>query len=173
MGEAQVRTWLREALPSPLEKQIRKAQAAIDAHNPAAARTMLEDVLREAPNHADARLMLAALLAFEDLPRAAALVEGLEPGRARRSVHSNSVALSIGGLAARRTRAPDAARRSRGALLWGLGAGPSGHHRRPSKGPVLYERCSTQVGCRHFFHSLGPQHPLTQRHRRTFDMWLY
>ncbi len=174
-GKAQIQAWLHEALPSPEEAHMKKAEAAIAADARGEAMQLLKRVLELNPSHDRARIRMAQLAAVQDLGRAADLVHGVHADH-----DLQPVVTSIAILVESQSRPT-------------LPAGP---------GLALYEEALSAIAASDYdaalqhligllqsdrfygndaarklgiaiFTVLGPRHALTLRHRRTFDMWLY
>jgi len=172
LGEAQVRAWLRDALPSP----VKDAEKAIAGGRPEVARPILEQVLAPHPNHSRARIRLAQLMAIDDLSNAEQLINDVEDV----DHDLQSVVEAIQTL-------------TRMQKLDFLPAG-SGHSPfsaalqaiATADTDAALQNIITVLQTDRFYNSdaarklgvaiftlLGPAHRLTQQHRRTFDMWLY
>ena len=179
LPEPAVRRWLDEALPSEGKKRLAQAEAALDANRPDLAEPLLRAVLADEPANARARILLAQLLAFRDPDEAAALADGAtgEPGLTQiaeaiqtlaRLTHLHDHLDDLPdepGKAAYCDALDALARRDFDTAVTKLIA-------------VLQQnRYYDDDGARKagiaLFTLLGPQHPVTRQHRRTFDMWLY
>ena len=175
LGEAQVRAWLREALPSSEDTLLREAEALMAGPDPNAAISVLEELLAGNPNHDRARIRLAQLLATTDLPRATSLVESTHADPNLRMVQdavrtlaeTQAVDTLPAGAGRPQYQAAcraveahdyDAALRAVIALL--------------QQDRYYHKDVARRLGVA-VFTILGPAHELTRRHRRTFDMWLY
>lgn len=179
LPEPAVRRWLDEALPSESKKRLTQAEAALHANRPDLAEPLLRSVLADEPDNARARFLLAQLLAFRDPDEATALVEGAadEPDLIQIAEAIETLA-RLKHLRAHPDELPDEpgkdaytealnalAQRDFDSALTALIA-------------VLQQnRYYDDDGARKagiaLFTLLGPQHPVTRQHRRTFDMWLY
>ena len=179
LPEYAVRQWLDEALPSETKKQLTQAETALNANRADLAEPLLRQVLAQEPGNAQARLLLAQLLAFSNPDEAAALAEGVaaEPGLVQiqeaiqtiarlTHLHHHPDALPDEDGKALYLAALDAlARRDFDAALTNL------------IDVLQKNRYYDDDGARKagiaLFTLLGPDHPVTRKHRRTFDMWLY
>lgn len=179
LPEYAVRQWLDEALPSEAKKHLAQAQAALETNRPDLAEPLLRGVLAEEPDNATARILLAQLLAFRAPDEAAALIQGAtaEPGliqiqEAIQTVarlldlkgHPNDLpdeagkALYLDALTALARRDFDTALANLIDVL--------------QKNRYYDDDGARKAGIA-LFTLLGPDHPVTRKYRRTFDMWLY
>ena len=179
LPEYAVRQWLTEALPSEGKKRLAQAEAALETNRPDLAEPLLRSVLADEPDNARARLLLAQLVAFSnpeealDLAQAAADEPGLLQIRdaiqtlarlAHLADHPNDLP-DEPGKAAYQDALDALARRDFDTAVAKLIA-------------VLQQnRYYDDDGARKagiaLFTLLGAGHPVTRKHRRTFDMWLY
>ncbi len=176
LPETQVRAWLRKALPSRVALEVQQSEEAIVAGQGGAATIKeLEGVLTDEPGHSRARIRLAQLLALSDLTRALTLLKGTDP-----EADLLQVVEAIRALDRFQPGNP---------LPDGPGQGPFGracaafaHGDADGAAKSIIEllqadRYYHDDAGRKFgvaiFTILGPGHPVTKAHRRTFDMWLY
>ena len=180
LPEPAVRRWLGEALPNPNKERLAAAQQALQAGDREQARTLLEAVLREAPDHAEAQVLLAHTLAFDDPERALGLVDDVGfvgPALAQTKEAIQTVARLV-----ERGRTPDdfADEPGRDVYLAAIDA----LKRRDFDGALerfievirlnrYYDDDGARKAAIALFTLLGPQHDATRTHRRTFDMALY
>jgi putative thioredoxin len=82
LPEAHIRRWLERVVPNESEQDARKtiegAKALLSGGKLSEARTSLEKLVAERPGHAEGRLELAKILAFEEPARVARLLRGLD-----------------------------------------------------------------------------------------------
>ena len=180
LPEPDVRRWLDEVLPNPIKERLALAQQALEEGDRAKAQALLEDVLREQPDHAEAQVLLAQTLAFDDPERALALTEeagfvGPALAQTKEAVQTLARLMELGG---RPDQLPDEP--GRDAYLAAIDA--LKRHDFDAALERLIEVIRTDRyydddGARKaaiaLFTLLGPQHEVTRRHRRTFDMALY
>ncbi len=175
LSEAQVRAWLREALPSPAEAQVKQAEAVITSGDHAAAIAILEEILKHNPEHDRARIRLAQLLVTRDLTGAATLLHGTNADHDLRPIVEAIKTLA-------QTQADQALPAGSGrslfnAALTAIAAGDYDTGLRSIIAVLRTDRFYKDDAARKLgvsiFTILGPTHELTRRHRRTFDMWLY
>ncbi len=179
LPERAVRQWLDDALPSESKKLLAQAEAALDASQPDLAEPLLRRVVAEEPSNTKARLLLARLLAFSNPEEALALtqVEITDPGQ----LQIQDAIQTIAHLTTLNT--------TPGALPDEPGQTPY----REALQAIVQQDFDTALarlidvlqqnryyhddGARKagiaLFTLLGMQHPITLKHRRTFDMWLY
>jgi len=81
LPEHAVQRWLQQALPSTYRKQLEQAQQLFRAGKPSEAQPLLEQVVRLEPDNAQARVLLARLVLFNDPKRAAQLLDNVEDPR--------------------------------------------------------------------------------------------
>ncbi len=175
LGEAQVRAWLREALPSPAEAQVRQAEAVIASGDPAAAIAILEEILKHSPEHDRARIRLAQLLVTRDLTGAATLVRGTIADHDLRPIVEAIKTLAQS--QADQALPAEPGRSLYDAVLTAIGAGDFDAALTGIIAILQTDRYYKDDAARKLgvsiFTILGPTHELTRRHRRAFDMWLY
>ena len=175
LGEAQVRAWLREALPSPEDTLMQEAEAAMASKNPGTAITLLEKVLRKHPGHDRARIRLAQLLAPRDLARAAPLLEGIDADHQLMPI-AQAVRMLIDSQSDQHL--PDGPAQS--CYARARKAVADGDYEQAilsiievlQKDRFYKDDVARRLGVA-IFTLLGPEHELTRSYRRTFDMWLY
>ena len=179
LPEFAVRKWLDEALPSENKKRLAQAKAALNTNRADLAEPLLRQVLSEEPDHATARLLLAQLLAFRNPDEAAALVQGVaaEPafGQIQQAIQTVARLTHLHGH-------PDALPDEDGkatylAALDALAQRDFDTALTQLIDALQKNRYYDDDGARKagiaLFTLLGPDHPVTRKHRRTFDMWLY
>ena len=180
LPEPAVRRWLDEALPNANKERLAAAQDALQKGDRAQAQTLLEDVLREEPNHAEAQILLAQTLAFDDPEQALALVE--KAGFARPALEQTKEAIQtlarLVELSGRPEDLPDGPGRATylaatDALKQHDFDAALTHFIDVLRTDRYYYDDGARKACIALFTLLGPQHPATRKHRRTFDMALY
>ncbi len=179
LPEYAVRQWLDEALPSEGKKRLAQAEAALETNRPDVAEPLLRAVLSDEPENAKARLLLAGLLAFSNPAEAADLAQDAadDPGLAQIRDALQTVA-RLAHLHDHPDDLPDEPGQTpyRDAL--------DALARRDFDTAVAklievlqQNRYYHDDGARKagiaIFTLLGAGHPITRKHRRTFDMWLY
>ena len=180
LPEYAIKQWLEKALPSENRLRVEQAEAALEADNFDLAESLLEQVLAEEPTNAKARILLAQLLVFRDPTRAESLAEGAAfagPSyvQVEEAVHTiarlirlhddadalpdeNGKATYLAALEALAERDFDMA------LTRFIEVVQTNRY---------YDDDGARKACIALFMLLGPQHPTTRKHRRTFDMSLY
>ena len=178
--EHQIQNWLDENLPSEEKSRIEQAKGALTEGDHEEAEHLLWPVLEDNPDHDEAQILMARALAFKDPSRAQVLADEadvadpdlrqtresvrtisylLERGEDPSSLPENGVkdtyltaieALDEQDLDTALEKFIDVVRTNRD-----------------------YDDDGARKACIALFTLLGEQHPLTQEHRRTFDMALY
>lgn len=77
LPEHMVRRWLEENLPSPSGNLLHEAEKALEAGDTRRAQEFLEELIKQEPENATAKVILAQLIFASDPARAARLVEGI------------------------------------------------------------------------------------------------
>lgn len=180
LPEPDVRRWLDDVLPNPNKERLTAAQQALQEGDREQAQALLEEVLREEPDHAEAQVLLAQTLAFDDPERALALVE--EAGFVGPALAQTKEAIqTVTRLIAQRST-PDVLpdEPGRDAYLAAIDAlkrhdfdGALERFIEVLRTNRYYDDDGARKACIALFTLLGPQHPATRKHRRTFDMALY
>lgn len=180
LPEPAVRRWLDEALPNPNKERVARARQALREGELEQAQALLEEVLRAQPDHAEVQVLLARAIVFNDPPRARALAEeagfaGAELEQTKEAVQTITRLVELG-------EAPNVLPEAdvRPTYLSAIEA-----LKRQDMGAALerfidviqtdryYDDDGARKACIALFTLLGPQHPATRTHRRTFDMALY
>jgi putative thioredoxin len=176
-----VETWLDEHLPSESKTRIRQAQEALDAGDLHTAEDVLWPVLEDDPDHTEAQVLMARALAFRDPKRAKALADAasdVADPSLRQTRESVQTIARLVDLADHPEDLPDgsvkdtyvdasealAQRDFDTALARFIDVVQTDRD---------YDDDGARRACVAVFTLLGPQHPVTQSHRRTFDMALY
>ncbi len=180
LPEYAVKQWLEKALPSENKKRLDRAEMEIQAGNDDTAEALLNDVLEEEPENPKARVLLAQLLAFREPARAAELVAGSAfagPG----FIQIEEAIKTIARLFVLADRPQD------------LPEGDGKEMYRDAVSALVdqdfdtalerfieviqrdryYDDDGARKACVAIFNVLGPEHEVTKRHRRIFDMSLY
>jgi putative thioredoxin len=178
--EHAIRTWLDENMPSEENTRIEAAKQALENGDREEAEHQLWPVLEENPDHDEVQVLMARALAFKDPSRAQALAEASDVAdpalrQVRDAVQTLARLLEL-------AEEPD-----------GLPDG-EGHDEYEAAVKALadhdydaaldhfidvvrvnrdYDDDGARKACIALFTLLGEQHPVTQEHRRTFDMALY
>ncbi|WP_022835132.1 tetratricopeptide repeat protein [Salisaeta longa] len=174
-----VQQWLQEHLPSPADDAFADAKAALDDGDEDAARQQLAALIESAPDHVEARLLLAQLVVFDDPARALTLIEPLDVAEPEARLRQDSIE-TIAQLL----------------QTTSLAELPEGAPQRPYYEGIQalrdhyfdtalqrfidvvrldrdYADDGARKACVALFTLLGPEHEATQQYRRTFDMALY
>ena len=178
--EHAITKWLDENLPSEENTRIEEAEAALEEGNHEEAEQLLWPILEDDPDHDEAQVLMARALAFKDPTRAKALADEA----------------NVADPALRQTR--DGVQTV--ARLLTLADDPSDLPQNGVRDTYLdgiealddqdfdtaldrfidvvrtnrdYDDDGARKACIAIFTLLGEDHPVTQEHRRTFDMALY
>jgi len=175
-----VQTWLDEHLPSEEKTRIEEAQAALDAGNHEEAEHLLWPVLEDNPDHDEAQVLMARALTFKDPTRAEALADAAEVSdpTLRQTRDSVQTLTRLLGLADDPSALPGNGVKD--AYLNGIEAlseqdfdGALDHFIDVVRTNRDYDDDGARKACVALFTLLGEEHPVTQEHRRSFDMALY
>lgn len=179
LPEYAVREWLAEALPSEGKQRLSQAEAALDANQPDVAEPLLRSVLADEPDNTKARLLLAQLLVFRNPTEALDLAQGAANEPDLLQIHDAiQIVARLAALHDHPDDLPDEPGHApyRDAL--------DALARRDFDAAVAkfievlqenryYDDDGARKAGIALFTLLGAQHPVTRKHRRTFDMWLY
>lgn len=178
--EHAIESWLEENLPSETKSRLDDAKQALENGNHAEAEDLLWPVLEDDPDHDEAQVFMARALAFKDPTRAQALADAAnvaEPTlrQARDAVQTLTRLLE---LAEDPSSLPDADGRED--YVAGIHAladqdfdAALDHFIDVVRLHRDYDDDGARKACIALFTLLGEEHPVTQEHRRTFDMALY
>jgi putative thioredoxin len=179
LPEPQVRQWLDGALPSEARQTLQEALAQADAGDVERAAALAEQVLTAEPSNADAALLLARLVVFNDPKRATGLARIASQGGAAydltQSIEEVARLLThpgeLEGLPEDPARAPyleAIAKLSRrdveGALQQLVASVRLNRH---------YHDDAARKTCLALFNVLGSKNPLTQKQRRSLEQALF
>ena len=176
-----VEKWLDEHLPSESKSRIGQATDALDNGDLHAAEDLLWPVLQEDPDHTEAQVLMARALAFRDPKRATVLADAasdVADPTLRQTRESVQTIARLVDLTDHPDDLPDAP-----AKETYLAACKALAHRdfdtaldrfiEVVQTDRDYDDDGARKACVALFTLLGPQHDITQAHRRTFDMALY
>jgi putative thioredoxin len=175
LPEPQVRTWLRNAMPSETRRLVEEAREAFDAGDAQQAELLLEEVLVLEPANAEAALLLAKLIVFKD------------PARAEKLLHTPNVAFDEAQAVRRITEAltdgvpsdlaEDPARESYVAGIEALRAGDLDVALTQLVASVRLNKRFHEDAARKtalaLFAVLGDKSEVTRKHRRSLEMALF
>lgn len=175
-----IENWLDENLPSETKTALEEARTALEDGNHSDAENLLWPILEEDPEHDEAQVLLARALAFKDPTRAQALADDADvadPGlrQVRDAVQTLARLLE---LAANSDSLPEGdAKNDYRAGIKALSEqdfdSALDHFIDVVRTHRDYDDDGARKACIALFTLLGEQHPVTQKHRRTFDMALY
>ncbi|MCS3757147.1 tetratricopeptide repeat protein [Salinibacter ruber] len=176
----QLESWLDEHLPSEEKSRIEEAKEALEAGSHQEAEHLLWPVLEDNPDHDEAQVLMARALAFKDPNRAQVLAQeaevadptlrqmrdGVETIARLLELAEDPSALPENGVKDTYVAALDAlADQDFDAAL--------DQFIDVVRTDRDYDDDGARKACVALFTLLGEQHPVTQEHRRTFDMALY
>lgn len=178
LPEYAVKQWLEKALPSENRQLVDQAETALQEGDEGGAERLLRQVLDTEPENPKARVLLAQIVVFRDPTEAAELVKG--------SAFAGPGFVQI----------EDAVQTIARLMSFGTGELPEGEGR-DEYGEAIsalttrdfdaaverfievirknryYDDDGARKACVALFTLLGPEHPVTRKHRRVFDMALY
>ncbi len=175
-----ITSWLEENLPSESKHRLEEAEEALNDGNHEAAENVLWPVLEDDPDHDEAQVLMARALAFKDPTRAQTLAEAANVAdptlrQTRDAVQTLSRLLEI---AEDPSVLPDDDGRED--YIAGINAladqefdAALDHFIDVVHLHRDYDDDGARKACIALFTLLGEEHPVTQDHRRTFDMALY
>ena len=180
LPEHSVRSWLETSIPSEGAMQLQAAEAAIQAGDVVGGKAMLETLLKQNPDQAEVRILLAQVMAQTDLAAAGALVESLPAHQASTLdvVESIKTLSRLANLSASGEAMPDEKGKSDYLeatihLLNNEWDAALEKFISVIQQNRYYDDDGSRKAVIAIFNLLGPQHPLTRKHRRMFDMVLY
>ena len=175
-----IESWLEENMPSEAKSRIDKATTALNEGCHEDAEQLLWPVLEDDPEHDEAQVLQARALAFKDPTRAQALADAAEVAdptlrQMREAVQTVTRLLE---LAERPSDLPNGdARDDYHAAIEALADqdfdGALDRFIDVVRVDRDYDDDGARKACVALFTLLGEEHPVTQDHRRTFDMALY
>jgi len=177
LSEPMVRRWLEEHLPTPGRAALGEALPLLAAGKTDQAAGILRPALADEPTCDELRIRLAQALALTDTQEAAELSDPLPD-----DVDLSMIAKAIQTIAKFHTYDPASLPPGRGRthfedVLQALRAKDHEAVLLRLIGVLQHDRYYLSDAAREFgiafFTLLGTDHPLTRKHRRTFDMWLY
>ena len=180
LPEPAVRRWLDEALPNANKERLAAAQGALAAGKRKQAQTLLEDVLRDTPDQAEAQVLLAQTLAFDAPERALALVD--KAGFAGPALEQTKEAIQTLARLIELSGRPEALPEGPGRTAYIAATDALKQHDFDAaltqfvdvlRTDRYYDDDGARKASIALFTLLGPQHAATHKHRRTFDMALY
>lgn len=178
--EHQIQSWLDEHLPSEEKSRIEKAQQALDAGDHEEAEHLLWPVLEDDPDHDEAQVLMARALAFKDPSRAKVLADAATVS----DPTLRQIREGVKTVVHLRERADDPSSLPQDGVkdtyLDALRALADQdietaleHFIDVVRINRSYDDDSARKACIALFTLLGEEHPITQEHRRSFDMALY
>lgn len=175
LPESAIRQWLEKALPGETKALMKEAESLLEEGDLAGARVHLERILEREPTNPSAAGHMASLVALEDPDRAVQLADLAMTGEPR-FVQIATAVRSLTELTSEPY--PDgagAATYARAVLA--LRSGDPDSAVRDLIEVLKMDRYYGDDAARKLgvaiFTLVGPSHPVSKAHRRTFDMWLY
>ena len=178
--EHQIQNWLDENLPSEEKSRIEKAEAALEEGDHQEAEHLLWPVLEDNPDHDEAQVLMARALAFKDPSRAQVLADEAEVSDPTLRQMRESVRTIARLLELREDPAALPEDDVKDTYLAAMEALDDQDIETALENFINvvrthrdYDDDGARKACIALFTLLGEKHPLTQEHRRTFDMALY
>jgi putative thioredoxin len=175
-----IESWLEENMPSEAKSRIEKAKTALNEGRHEDAEQLLWPVLEDNPEHDEAQVLQARALAFKDPTRAQALADAAEVAdptlrQMRDAVQTVTRLLELAENPADLPEgdARDDYRSAIEALADQDFDGALDRFIDVVRVDRDYDDDGARKACVALFTLLGEEHPVTQEHRRTFDMALY
>lgn len=180
LPENAVRRWLDENLPNETTARLQKARTALNEGRDEDAEALLWPVLEEDVDHPEAQVLMARALAFRDPKRAKALAASADVAdpALRQVAESVETLARLVALADAPDELPegegrDAYRAAVEALADESFDAAVEHFIEAIQQNRSYDDDGARKACVALFTLLGPSHPTTKAHRRSFDMALY
>jgi putative thioredoxin len=180
LPEARVRQWLDAALPSENKKRLAAASEALDRGDDAAALSLVDSVLAAEPDNPDALILSARLRLFEDPVRAQS--EARRAAAAKAPLIPTAEAIEtlarLLDLRAHHDRLPEGP--GKAAFLAAIEAlsrrdlhAAAENFIASIRADRRYNDDAARKGAIALFNLLGDKHPVTQQHRRSFQMAVF
>ncbi|MFT4603606.1 MAG: putative thioredoxin [Rhodothermales bacterium] len=177
LPEYAVKQWLEKALPSETANLVGEAEAALLAGETERAEKALEGALRDEPTNAAASALLSRLVVFRDPQRALGLAANGMSGEAVHVQMAEAVRVLVRVMETQETDLPldggaEHAARALGTLrAQDLETTMQSLLALLQTNRYYHDDFARKAGVA-VFTVLGPEHEITRKHRRTFDMWL-
>lgn len=176
LPEHAFRAWLDEAIPSESQARFADAKELFSVGDLDGARDMLDEILAADPQHVEARVLTAAINVWDDpdaANQALAQLDIADPGLSQLADSVNQVAQTLSS-----AELPDGAGKALfRTTLSKLSAGEFDEAIASLIQVLTIDRYYDNDHPRKLgvavFTLLGPEHPVTRKHRRMFDMVLY
>lgn len=175
LPEPAIRQWLEKALPGETKDLMKQVESLMAEGNLAEARTSLERILELEPTNPAAAGHLASLIALEDPERAAVLADLAMTGEPRFVQIAEAVRTLTqlsNGVAAEGEGAAHFSEAVEGLKTGNPEAAITALIEVLKVDRYYGDDAARKLGVA-VFTLLGPMHPVSRTHRRTFDMWLY
>lgn len=175
-----IESWLDDNMPSEEKSRIEEAKAALDDGRHEDAEQLLWPVLEDNPDHNEAQVLQARALAFKDPTRAQVLAEAANVAdptlrQVRDAVQTVARLLELSDAPSDLPNGDvqDDYRAAIEALAAQNFGAALDHFIDVVRVNRDYDDDGARKACVALFTLLGEEHPVTQEHRRTFDMALY
>lgn len=178
LPEPAIKQWLEKALPTQAKEWLVMARNYIDAGEKDEAIKVLDAILEVEPNNPEARILLAGQIIYDDPQKASELAQG--GAFAGTEYVQQEAAIQV--VAALLQLDPEALPEGGGreSYMQAVKAIHSGdldtaltHLIKVIQVDRYYMDDAARKTGVSLFTLLGEDHPISRKHRRTFDMWLY
>jgi putative thioredoxin len=175
----QIEQWLEENLPSESKETLARAEALIAEGENEQARTLLEELISEDPEHHEAHILLARSVVLEEPERAVELLDGhITDGESEQVAENVQTLAELLHLAETPEDLPDEDGKER--FLDALQALSEERFEEAVEAFIAviqtnryYQDDASRRAWVALFDLLGPEHEVTRTYRRTFDVALY
>lgn len=177
LPEYAIKQWLRDHLPTAAKKQLKQAQNLIEEGEIGDAILLLEGIHAEESSNAEANLMLAGLILFQDAKRASELAKSGATLGISEMQYGNAIQQLAAFIEMDWASLPEGAGQS--IFAEALAALKEQNVEMTfekviellQKDKLYHHEVAQKLGVA-LFNFLGDMHSATQRFRRTFNMWL-
>jgi putative thioredoxin len=175
----QIERWLEEALPSEEDEKLEAARQQLKTGDESTAQSLLEDLIADHPSHDEAHILLARTIMFDDPGRARSLLKGHITDA--ESQETAETVESVTGLLQWLDHPEDLPEdEGRETYLEAIQALAERDFEKALENFIqviqrnrYYDDDGARKACVALFRLLGPEHEITQKYRRQFDMSLY
>lgn len=174
-----IERWLDESLPSEAKKTLNQAREALEEGDTDTARALLEELIAEDSSNHEAHVLLARTVMFDEPERALELLDGhVTDAESQQAAEAIETITRLLNLAGDPSELPEEAGKE--PYVEALQALQERDFDRALERFIqviqrnrYYDDDGARRACVAIFTLLGPQHEVTRKHRRQFDMSLY